>query len=115
MKRPAFTRPIVLATFAVLAFALGGCGMQSGKTIVKHERGRPPRMVKALDDGRYSLYSSTDATPDVTYWVEKGDQIGFRRARSGEGGGIEAVAGDNPPVELGTEMARNYYWKYRGD
>ena len=109
------TRLIPLGAFLVLSFALGGCGLQSGQTIVKHEKGRPPRMVKALDNGRYSLYSSTDATPDVTYWVEKGDQIGFRRTQGGGDNAIEAVAGDNPPVELGSEAARNHYWKYRGN
>ncbi|HZN69971.1 MAG TPA: hypothetical protein VFB66_32145 [Tepidisphaeraceae bacterium] len=112
MNRPASLRPIALGAFALLAFCLGGCGLQSGQTIVKYERGKPPRVVKALDDGRYALYSSTDATPDVTYYVEKGDPIGFRKMSGGDNT-IEAVAGDNPPVELSKEMARNYYWKYR--
>ena len=115
MPRPPLIRSITLGAMTLLAFALGGCGLQSGQTVVKYERGKPPRMVKALDDGRYSLYSSTDATPDVTYWVEKGDQIGFRRSSDGDSKAIEAVAGDNPPVELGQEMGRNHYWKYRGD
>ena len=46
-------------------------------------------MTEAPRDGRYGLYSSTDRTPKVTYYLQKGDPIGFKQTD----GEIVAVAG----------------------
>jgi len=44
----------------------------------------------------------------VTYYVQKGEHIGFRH----EGGRIVAVAGDNAPVELDHASAKQAYWLF---
>jgi hypothetical protein len=100
-------RPLTALTVALFLSATG-CGLQKGETLVKYERGKSPRMAKALVDGTYALYSSTDATPKVKFYVRKGEEVGFRQS---DDGGVIAIAGDNPPQPIEGKLAPNHYWK----
>jgi hypothetical protein len=91
-------------TVLALGF-VGGCRAQEGQKVVGYS-GKTNNWVKAPDDGRYSLRGADGQS--VTYFVQKGERIGFRR----RGGSVVAVAGDNAPVELDRGTARGAYWKF---
>ena len=90
----------------VLALGLvGGCKAHEGQKVVGYN-GKTNNWVKAPDDGRYALRGADGQ--GVTYYVQKGEHIGFRH----EGGRIVAVAGDNAPVELDHSAAKQAYWLF---
>jgi hypothetical protein len=95
---------------AVLALGLflAGCGMQSGDTLVKYEKGGDAHMTTAPKDGLYSLYSTDDVTPIVKYPLSKGDKIGFE---SNSDGTVNAIAGSNSQAIKTSMLAHNFYWK----
>lgn len=97
----------VLLGLALSALALGGCGMQGGTTVVKHESGMTPATTEVMQAGTYALYDSYDTTPQITVPLSRGDEIGFRD----DNGQTVAVAGDRR-VPL-TQAGRTYYWKRR--
>ncbi len=98
-----------LAAAAVLMITLTGCGLQSGSTVVKYTKGDGTRLKQADKAGTYALYGRSDGTPQITYQLEQGDELGFRS----EDGQVTAVAGSNSlPLEVGTFTG--YYWKYQG-
>ena len=76
-------------------------------TLVQYERGGRLQEKKVSAAGRYTLHSP--GRPDVTFRVDKGERVGFRRGREGR---IEAYAGDNPPVELDRGAANGAYWQF---
>src|ERR1700750_921823 len=90
----------------VLAIGLvGGCRAHEGQKVVGYN-GKANNWVKAPDDGRYALRGA--GGQGVTYFVQKGEQIGFRP----DTGGVVAVAGDNAPVELDRSAAKQAYWLF---
>lgn len=97
----------VVGLAVIVGLMLAGCGAQSGKTVVKFEKGKDARMTEAPEDATYALYSTTDMTPKVRYTLKKGDKLGFEN----KDGTIYAVAGSNQEKIDPTMMARNWYWK----
>jgi hypothetical protein len=101
-----------VASFLVvvaMGLALVGCGAQPGKSLVKYTRDSPlPNMTKAPRDGTYSLYSTWDATPIVSYPLMKDDALGFKE---GDNGGAVAVAGNNTYPVKANWAKGTYYWK----
>jgi hypothetical protein len=92
---------------ALLALGLvGGCRAHEGQKVVGYSGGTN-NWVKAPDDGRYALRGASGQS--VTYFVQKGERIGFRKTREGT---VAAIAGDNAPVELERGTARQAYWKF---
>jgi len=90
----------------VLALGLvGGCKAHEGQKVIGYS-GRTNNWTKAPDDGRYALRGA--GGQNVTYFVQKGERIGFRK----NGGSIYAIAGDNAPVELDRSAAKQAYWKF---
>lgn len=102
------TRHILIAFVAAVGLLLIGCGAQPGTSIVKFEKGSPARLTEAPATATYSLYSRLGANPDVSYKLNKGDQLGFVE----EDGKIYAVAGNNKD-ELKVGMMGAYYWKQK--
>lgn len=115
MKSP--FRFLALATTLAVAFGLVGCGAQPGRTVVKYGAGTTgDRMTESPFNGTAALYGSSSATPDITYPIDKGDDIGFRDERTDTGGHVIAVAGDNETrIEAGTILDRTFYWKVQGN
>ena len=102
------TARLVAGVLAVACLALGGCGAKEGQRVVEFEAGgKRLQERKAAADGRYTLYA--DGRPNITFRVEKGETLGFRRGREGS---VNAFAGENPPVELDRDAARGAYWKF---
>lgn len=102
------TARFVAGVLAVACLALGGCGAKEGQRVVEYERGGDRvQEKKAGAAGRYTLHAREQA--DVTFRVEKGERVGFRRGRDGY---VEAFAGDNPPVELERRAAAGAYWEF---
>ena len=92
---------------AAMAMGLGGCATKEGNRMIEYKPGgNSLQEKKAGDTGRYSLHSGTGRT--VTFRVDKGQQVGFRR----RGNTVEAIAGDNPAVELEGADARGAYWEF---
>jgi hypothetical protein len=99
---------LVAGVLAVACLALGGCGSKEGQRVIEYERGGDRlQEKKANASGRYTLRARDRA--DVTFRVEKGEKIGFRRGRDTY---VEAFAGDNPPVELERRDAAGAYWEF---
>lgn len=103
-----------LACLIFLAALAGGCGAQSGTTLVKYQRGDVgDRFTEVPERGTVALYGSNDVSPNIRYPVDRGDRIGFRDERSQEGGNVIAVAADNElPVQSGAVIDRTFYWKF---
>jgi hypothetical protein len=98
----------VAGALAVACFASAGCGTKEGQRVIEYERGGDRvQEKKASAAGRYTLHARD--RQDVTFRVEKGEQIGFRRGREGY---VEAYAGDNPAVELERADAAGAYWQF---
>ncbi len=98
---------LVAGVVTVLAAGLlGGCRAGEGQKVVGYN-GKTNNWVKAPDDGRYSLRGTGGQS--VTYYVQKGERIGFRKTRDNA---IVAIAGDNAPVEIDRSSARQAYWKF---
>ena len=94
---------------AAAMIGLGGCGTKEGQRLVEYKSGgHRTQEKKAGEPGRYSLHTGSGKT--VTYRVDKGDQLGFRRRDNA----VEAFAGDNPSVELEGAEARGAYWEFEG-
>ena len=92
---------------AVLALGLvGGCKAHEGQKVIGYNGGAN-NWTKAPDDGRYALRGAQGQ--HVTYFVQKGERIGFRKTSDGA---VVAIAGDNAPVELERGTAKQAYWKY---
>ncbi|HMO26597.1 MAG TPA: hypothetical protein PKB10_10035 [Tepidisphaeraceae bacterium] len=105
-------RGTIAAVALTAMLVLVGCGAQPGRTIVKYNHtDAQNRVTEAPEAGMYSLYSTTDANPIISYRLERGDRLGFER---GDDGQLYAVAGDNRTrVETTAVAARNYYWNLR--
>ena len=89
-----------------LGIGTGGCKAHEGQKVVGYS-GKTNNWTKAPDDGRYSLRG---AGPNaVTYYVQKGEKIGFRKNSDGT---TVAIAGDNAPVHLDKPSAKQAYWKF---
>jgi len=100
-------RSIAGIALGLLMMTLSGCMIaQKGETVVKYDKGEQPIMGQATQDGQYSLYRVSDATPMVTYNLKAGDKLGFERGSDAQ---LYAVAGQNR-VPAANE---NYYWKRR--
>jgi hypothetical protein len=100
-------RSVAGIAMGLLMVLLTGCNIvQKGETVVKYDKGEQPIMGQAPQDGQYSLYRVTDATPMVTYNLKAGDKLGFERGTDAQ---LYAVAGQNrQPV-----ANESYYWKRR--
>ena len=97
---------LVGCLLAVLGLGLvGGCRAHEGQKVVGYN-GKANNWVKAPDDGRYALRGADGQS--VTYFVQKGERIGFQRS----GNSVVAIAGDNAPVELDRSAARQAYWRF---
>jgi hypothetical protein len=97
---------LVGCLLAVLGLGLvGGCGAHEGQKVVGYN-GKINNWVKAPDDGRYVLRGA--GGQKVTYFVQKGEHIGFRKSD----GTVVAIAGDNAPVELDHSSAKQAYWQF---
>ena len=102
------TARLVVGVLAVASLALGGCGAKEGQRVVEFERGGKRVQEKgAPASGRYTLM--IEDRPNVTFRVNKGEDVGFRMGREGY---VNAYAGDNPAVELDTTTARGAYWRF---
>lgn len=102
------TARLVAGVFAVACLTLAGCGTKEGERVVEYDRGGDRlQEEKAGKAGQYTLH--IPGRPDVTYNVEKGEKVGFRKARDGY---VEAFAGDNPAVELERGQANGAYWEF---
>ena len=99
---------LVAGFLTLLAFGLvgGGGAAHEGQKVVGYS-GKTNNWVKAPDNGRYSLRGVSGQ--NVTYYVEKGEHIGFRKSREND---IVAIAGSNAPVQLTQSEARKAYWKF---
>jgi hypothetical protein len=93
----------------VISFGLflAGCGAQPGTSLVKWD-GVGSRMTDAPQNARYALYSSGAANPDVSYSLNRGDNIGF----TSENGHVFAVAGSHKDE---IRAGKVYYWKMQKD
>ena len=91
---------------AVLAAGMaGGCKAHEGQKVIGYS-GKANNWTKAPGDGKYALRG---AGQPVTYYVQRGERIGFRNAGTNT---VEAFADDNAPVQLTKSEARQAYWKY---
>jgi hypothetical protein len=104
---------LMLGLALTMGMLLVGCGSQSGKNIVKYEKGSNlPNLTQAPKDGQYALYSTWDTTAITTYPLMKGDKLGFD---NGTNGGVVAVAGNNT-YQLQIDWAKgSYFWKLQKD
>ena len=99
---------LAVASLAVGGLAVGGCGAKEGQRVVEYERGGDRvQEEKARAAGRYTLHIPDQ--PNVTYYVQKDEMVGFRRGREDY---VEAYAGDNPAVELERRAAAGAYWEF---
>jgi hypothetical protein len=102
------TARLVAGVLAVASLSLVGCGAKEGQRVIGFDRGgNRIQEKKASETGRYTLHAPHHA--EVTYRVEKGERIGFRRGREGY---VEAYAGDNPELELDRADASSAYWQF---
>ena len=102
------TARFVAGLLAVATLTLGGCGAKEGQRLVEFDReGGRVQEKRAGADGRYTLQLRD--RPNITFHVVKGERVGFRKAGDGV---VEAYAGDNPPVELERDAARDAYWQF---
>jgi hypothetical protein len=92
-----------------LALAAGGCKAHEGQKVVGYAGGKTNNWKKAPDSGRYALRTPGGAN-NVTYFVRKDERMGFRKGDTPDT--VEAYAGDNAPVYLSKDSARNAYWKF---
>jgi hypothetical protein len=100
-------RSLAGIALALILITLAGCTVvQKGETVVKYDKGEQPIMGQATQDGQFSLYRVTDATPMVTYNLKAGDKLGFERGSDAQ---LYAVAGQNR-VPVANE---SFYWKRR--
>jgi hypothetical protein len=88
-------------------FFFGCAAVQPGDAIVKYEDDSAPIMTKAPSPGTYALFSSADVAPKTSVYLEKGDDLGFRRNSDGR---LVAVAGKN---EVPIESKSDHYWRLR--
>jgi hypothetical protein len=90
------------------AFLLSSCAaVQEGDAVVKYEKNGSARMTKAPSNGTYSLYSSTDLQTKVSHYLDKGQDVGFRKESDGR---LVAIAGTADPIPL---EEGGYYWRLR--
>ncbi|MDB5334083.1 MAG: hypothetical protein JWP03_5234 [Phycisphaerales bacterium] len=97
-----------LSLFALSAalLASGGCGIQSGNTVMTQGTRNDPVMGTAPSTGEYALYTATGLNAIATAKVRQGDPLGFAR---GSDGHWIAVAGEQHfDLPHGTAQA---YWK----
>jgi hypothetical protein len=92
---------------ALLLLAFAGCsGMQKGVGVISYDKGTPPILAKATSDGEYSLYEAQGMEPKVSFFLHKGDALGFKYGKTGE---ILAVGGTEEVPVPDTD----YIWKRR--
>ncbi len=101
-------RRLLIGPAIVLGMMLTGCGLAGGPTVVRYDKGQAVRMTEAPKDATYGLYSSSDRTPEVTFHLNKGEQIGFKE---GSNGAIVAVAGQHEQPITPSMTRGSYYWK----
>ena len=102
------TARLVAGVLAVATLGMAGCGTKEGQRVVEFDReGKRIQEKKVGADGRYTLQLRD--RPDITFYVVKGERVGFRKTGAGE---VEAYAGDNPTIELEPEAARDAYWEF---
>lgn len=99
-------RMLHIFPLACACLLLGPVGCQTGTGIMTYKQGTPPIVVKAPSDGEYALFNSTATDPEVTFYLHKGDPLGFKTGKTGE---IIAVAGTTDV----TEPDGNYVWRRR--
>jgi hypothetical protein len=100
-----FRRGIVLV--ALVAMVLGGCGLQSGKTMMSLGKGDSvPPLANADETAYYAVYPNTGANPIRRIKLQRGDTYGFIE-RDGK---RFAVARD-VEIPLESTLATGYYWK----
>ena len=99
---------LLFVTLLVAVVTAGGPAIHRGRTEMKWDQGQTdPRVLTALNDGEYALYSIGDAKPKIVLRLRKGDPLGFE---SGPGGKVIAVAGEHRL----TFEDDTYYWNWRG-
>ena len=98
-------------SFAILILALTlstvGCATPRGGTIVKYEPHQTLRITDVPRDGRYGLYLSPELTPRHSYFLQRGDPIGFKL----QDGETLAVAGLRQDLIKTSLLNRTWYWK----
>ncbi len=99
-------KSIQLAVVTTLFLMIGCSGMQKGVGVVSYDKGTQPILASATAEGEYALYPSDGAEPKVSYFLHKGDPLGFKYGKTGE---ITAVGGSSD-VAL---PDANYIWKRR--
>ena len=92
--------------YAVAGLLLGMWGCQSGVGVVSYERSTTPVVAEATEDGEYALYATASMDPKVSYYLHKGDALGFKSGKTGE---IIAVAGK---AEI-SEPDGGFVWRRR--
>jgi hypothetical protein len=94
-----------LSMIGTLMFlGMGGC--QTGLGIISYDRGTAPVVAQATEDGEYALFSGSEMDPKVSYYLHRGDALGFKSGKTGE---IIAVAGK---AEV-SEPDGTYVWRRR--
>jgi hypothetical protein len=97
---PAFSATVLLS----LPW-MGCAAFHKGQDVVKYEKYQTPRVTQTSTAGNYALYSSTDVSPKVTVFVEKGQPIGFETdTKSGQ---TVAIAGKE---RYAVATDQNHYW-----
>jgi hypothetical protein len=96
-------RIALLGSILSITLLLAGCGSQPGKSIVKWD-GTADRLTDAPSNARYALYSGMGTNPDISYSLNKGEQVGFVT----QGDKVFAVAGQHKDE---IKKGKTYYWK----
>ena len=101
-------RKFALALTLVLFSLTAGCvATHRGRTEMKWDKGSTDaRVLTALHEGEYGLYSIGDVKPKLVLRLRKGDALGFEK----QGNKVIAVAGEHRLAFADD----TYYWNYRG-
>lgn len=110
-------RNLGFAALLIATLTFVGCGAQPGTTVVRYNKDSTgDRLQPSPMAGLARLYGSSSATPEMSYNIKKGEQIGFRDERTETGGQVVAVAGEQEtPISAGSVFDRTYYWKVSED
>lgn len=95
-------RLLSLGVFA----AMGIAGCASGVGVVSYDRQTTPVLAEAPQEGEYALFAGSDMDPKVSYYLHRGDPLGFKAGKTGE---VIAVAGK---AEV-SEPDGSYLWRRR--
>lgn len=105
-----------LVCVSVLAlFALAGCGIQKGETVMTMGKGDAmPPMKTVAEAGTYAVYASSSLNPIDRSKLEVGDQYGFKATGADKDKKYFAVVktrSGEREIPLETLLTTSYLWK----